>query len=277
MRFSLVFVSVIPLFVLGGPASAASQSEMVDCQQMRDLDRGIAGCTKVAEDPSATAHDRAIAFFNRGIALYAKNDDDHAIADWTQAIKLVPNYSHAYNNRAKAYVAKTDYDHAIADYSEAIKLDPNHMLSYKGRGIAYYLSGAPDKAQADFQKAADLDPADAYVALWLDIAKRRNKQPSDLTQVTTRLNMSSWPAPVLLLFAGRLTPHDVLVAAQHIDPTVSATRLCEAYFYGGELMLSRGDKDEGAHAFKLALKNCLPSVDEFVAATAELKALGQTP
>ena len=35
----------------------------------------------------------------------------------------------AYNNRGNAYFAKKDYDHAIADYTEAIRLDPKYALA----------------------------------------------------------------------------------------------------------------------------------------------------
>ncbi len=277
MRFSLLVVAIIPLFAFAGPASAASPADFESCQQMQDLPRSIDGCSKIADDQSETARNRAVALFDRGVAYYSKDDTDHAITDWTEAIKLDSNYGHAYNNRAKAFLSKADYDHAIADYGEAIKLDPDHAVAYKGRGIAYLLSGATDKAQADFQKAADLEPSDAYAALWLDIADRRNNVPSRLAQATTHLNMAAWPAPVVLLYADQMTPHEVLVSAQNINPVISQARLCDAYFYGGELMLLKGQKDQAAHAFGLALKGCAKTVDEFSASFAELKALGRTP
>ena len=48
----------------------------------------------------------------------------------TQGIKLNPDYAGAYFLRGNAYNAKEDYDHAIADYTQAIKLDPDNA-SYK--------------------------------------------------------------------------------------------------------------------------------------------------
>jgi len=277
MRCWLLLVSIIPLVMAAGPALAASQTDMADCQQMQDLDRGIAGCTKIAEDQSVAASDRAIAYFDRGVDYYAKDDLDHAIADWSEAIKLDPNYVHAYNNLAKAYRDKGDYDHAIADYSEAIKLDPHHAIAYKGRGIAYLLSGQSAKAEADFQQALALDSSDPYSVLWLDIATRRNNQPSHIAQATTRLNMGAWPAPLLLLYAGQMTPHDVAVAAQNVDPAITQARLCDAYFYIGESMLLKSDKDQATDLFQRSLKECPKTVDEFSGAVAELKALGQSP
>jgi lipoprotein NlpI len=275
MRFWLLLISVVPLVLSIGPVSAASQTDLANCQQMDDLDVSIAGCTKVVADPTVAPHDRAIAFFDRGVSYYAKNDLDNAIADWSEAIKLNPDYVHAYNNRAKAYRAKGDYEHAIADYSEAIKRDPHHAVAYKGRGIAYLLSGQTLKAEADFRQAATLDPGDQYAVLWLDIAARRNHHPSQIQQEAAKLDMSSWPAPLVFLFGGQMTPHDVAVAAQNIDKRITQARLCDAYFYIAESSLLKNDKDQATSLFQQAVKTCPQTVDEYSAAVAELKTMGQ--
>ena len=156
MRFSLLVVAIIPLFAFAGPASAASPADFESVSRCKICPRSIDGCSKIADDQSETARNRAVALFDRGVAYYSKDDTDHVITDWTEAIKLDSNYGHAYNNRAKAFLSKADYDHAIADYGEAIKLDPRTMRSpTRAAASPNPLSGATDKAQADFQKAAN--------------------------------------------------------------------------------------------------------------------------
>jgi lipoprotein NlpI len=278
MRFPWLAAAFVPLALATAPAVALDTLDIQHCQQMGDADLTIDGCGKIAADKSVDAHDRAVAAFNLGIGYYAKNNLDGAITAWTEAVSFEPGYVHAYNNLAKAYLAKTDFAKAISNYDEAIKLDPKHAMSYKGRGIAEFFDNARDKAQADFNQALTLNPSDAYSLLWLELTKRRlgDKPSADLAKATTQVNMAGWPAPLLLLYEGQMTPHDVVVAAQNVDNKVSKSRMCDVGFYAGELSLSEGDKDEAIKLFNHALDVCFNSVDERTAATLELKALGQT-
>jgi tetratricopeptide (TPR) repeat protein len=121
----------------------------------KDYDKAIANYTEaILLDPQF-----AKAYFNRGVAQYNKKDYDRAIADYTQAIRLDPNYASAYYNRGLAYDYKKDYDKAIADYTEAIRLNPRYALAYNNRGYVYY-NGKKDynKAIADYTEAIRFDP-----------------------------------------------------------------------------------------------------------------------
>jgi tetratricopeptide (TPR) repeat protein len=102
--------------------------------------------------------DYAAAYFNRGVAYNDKKDYDRAIADYTQAIRLDPDLAPAYNNRGAAYNDKKDYDRAIADFTQAIRLDPDLAPAYTGRGIAYVGKKDYDRAIADYTQAIRLDP-----------------------------------------------------------------------------------------------------------------------
>ena len=59
---------------------------------------------------------------NRGVVWHEKGDDDRAIADYNDAIRLDPNYALAYNNRAVAWQAKGDTARANADFDKAKSL-----------------------------------------------------------------------------------------------------------------------------------------------------------
>jgi tetratricopeptide (TPR) repeat protein len=117
---------VIPFVVLFATASAfgASKKDISDCQQADDLDRTIAGCSRVLNDRGESQGYRAIAYNNRGFVWHDKGDLDRAIADYSEAIRLDPKQANAYRNRGNALREKGDLDRAIADLNEAIRLDP---------------------------------------------------------------------------------------------------------------------------------------------------------
>jgi S1-C subfamily serine protease len=103
-------------------------------------------------------------YYDSGLSSLGKRDYDKAISDFTEAIRLDPNYVLAYNDRGVAYNNQGSFDKAISDYSEVIRLDPSYIPAYIDRGIAYGNQGSFDKAVSDFTEAIRLDPncADAY-------------------------------------------------------------------------------------------------------------------
>ena len=76
------------------------------------------------------------ALAKRGEEHRLKKDYDRAIADFSEAIRLNPNYSWAFGMRGLTYHLKKDYDRAIADFSEAIRLEPT-AWRFKVRGDAF--------------------------------------------------------------------------------------------------------------------------------------------
>lgn len=60
---------------------------------------------------------------------------DHALADFTEAIRLNPAEADAYAKRGHIYGKQGRYAEAIADFSEVIRLDPNNVTVYIGRGV----------------------------------------------------------------------------------------------------------------------------------------------
>ena len=127
---------------------------------------------------------------------------------------------------------------------------------------------------ADVNQASELDPKDAYSALWVDIVGQRNNVPSRLSQAIAKIDMTAWPAPVIRMFLGQMTPAAVLAAADDPNSTKKAGQVCEANFYTGELALRKGTKDEATRLFRLAATNCPKAFDEWFPANAEFKALG---
>jgi lipoprotein NlpI len=98
-----------------------------------------------------------------------------------------------------------------------------------------------------------------------------------LPQAISKIDMTKWPAPVIRLFLGQMTPAAVLAAADDPDAAKKKSRVCQANFYSGELSLTRGSKDEAIRLFRLAVSDCSHDDVEWSAANSELKALGVAP
>ena len=75
----------------------------------------------------------ALACKGRGKAYFAKYDLDNsisnldnAIADFSEAINLMPKFAEVYHRRGSAYLSKCDVENAVTDLKKAIELDPSH-------------------------------------------------------------------------------------------------------------------------------------------------------
>ena len=133
---------------------------------MAYYNRGLAWQAKGENDKAIADHTEALrldpkfatAYIGRGYAWQAKGENDKAIADYTDALRLDPKDAAAYNNRGRAWEAKGENDKAIADYTEALRLDPKDAVAYNNRGNAWQAKGENDKAMADYTEALWFDP-----------------------------------------------------------------------------------------------------------------------
>ena len=124
-RVAAVAAAVAAGIFTAGSANAQLSQAWTWCvnKEKASPDLQVSGCTSVIQSGKETKKNLSIAFNNRGNGYRAKGDNDKAIADYTQAIRLDPKYSYPYNGRGNAYQDKKDHD-ALAEYNEAIRLDP---------------------------------------------------------------------------------------------------------------------------------------------------------
>ena len=213
----------------------------------------------------------AIAYFLRGDVYKRKGDFDHALVDLNESIRLDPNNAIAYFTRGGVLYMMGNNPGALADFTSSIRLSPDDSAAYFNRGVAYYVVGGRfADAEADFRKAAELNPHDAYAALWLDLAARRNRAPSRLPEAAKQLDMVVWPAPLIRRFLGELNTAQTLAAANDGDPKTKLGESCEANFYSGEFEMSQKNRAQALGLLRLAANNCPRGFIESTAAIAEL-------
>jgi tetratricopeptide (TPR) repeat protein len=107
----------------------------------------------------------AAAYNNRGLCRLQLFDFQGAIADSTQAIRLNPNFAYAYADRGAVRFELKDFQGAIADYTQAIRLNSNFAYAYMRRGEAYHWLANYQRALADSDRALQIpiDKSDAAI------------------------------------------------------------------------------------------------------------------
>jgi tetratricopeptide (TPR) repeat protein len=128
-------------------------------------------------DVIAKHPESAVAYNNRGNARADAGDRAGAQRDYQEAIRLDPDYAHAWYNAA--YLAGEDGDFARAadGLTRVLELAPGMLQASQHRGLAYLELRKPREAIADFDRALALSPdfAPAYAGrarAWLDLGDR---------------------------------------------------------------------------------------------------------
>ena len=143
-------------------AQTAQQRVLCDIKSGAPPDAVIGGCTAVIQSGQETGRNLAAAFTVRGRAYRAKGDYDHALADYTEAIRIEPNYGLAFYSRGIANFNKKNYDGAIADYTQSLRFAPRDVIALQNRGHAYQAKQNYDHAIADYSAAILIEPRFAF-------------------------------------------------------------------------------------------------------------------
>lgn len=109
-------------------------------------------------------------YFARACAWDAKKEKDKAIENYTKAIELNPDFADAYYNRGLVLQSKKeqqkatiDFENAIINYSNTLKINPHSPRLYVCRGNTWYCNGNYDKAIEDYTTALNINnSADAH-------------------------------------------------------------------------------------------------------------------
>jgi tetratricopeptide (TPR) repeat protein len=147
--------------------------------------------------------------------------------------------------RAYAYQRGGEYVDAVADYDAALELAPD-PVTFRNRGAAYMEWGHYEDAVEDFAKALSLQHTNAYLAIWLHIARLKagTEDKRKILDNLERVDPKVWPGSLLAHFAGRETLAEVTRQAQQPgDAVARAERRCDMAFFLGEKHLTDGDAD----------------------------------
>jgi len=114
-------------------------------------------------------------YYNRGFAYTMTEEWQKAIDDLTKYIQLKPGNLTAYYDLGRAHNGLKQWDNAITDFTKYIQFNPDNFNAYYGRGMAYINTNRWDEAIADFTKYIQFNPdhADSYYNRGLAYAKQK--------------------------------------------------------------------------------------------------------
>lgn len=96
-------------------------------------------------------------YYKLGIEQAGKNDFWGALRSLNRAVELDPKRATSYNARGYVYLRLQSFANAIVEFSNAIRLRPDYANAYRNRAIARRRSGDPEGATADDRKAAEYE------------------------------------------------------------------------------------------------------------------------
>ena len=99
-----------------------------------------------------------LAYYFRGNHFFQEQQLDLAIADYNQAIELMPHYFTVYNNRAVMYFLQEKPELALQNFNKAIFYKPTYASAYFNRGSFYLYYDRLEAAIADFDTVLNLEP-----------------------------------------------------------------------------------------------------------------------
>jgi uncharacterized caspase-like protein len=95
---------------------------------------------------------------DRGLQLYREKRYDEAVAQFTEALKLRPDFAQAANNLGFVYYRQQRYAEAARWLENTLKIDPSRAVAYLNLGDAYLHGGDKARAKQAYTTYLELQP-----------------------------------------------------------------------------------------------------------------------
>lgn len=228
------------------------------------------GCAAVlaAIGPAVSDH-RALSGIAAGQLALEAGDIGRASDDVEFFLARRPNDAEGWIFKGTLALARSDPRAAVTDFGTAYRLRPTPG-TLGLRGLAAFYAGELAAALSDLQEAA-ANGGGLYSAIWLDMIRERQGLGPSLAPGDLAGAAHDWPWPVAEMFAGAITPDQLLSQAARSRKSPSVDEVCEADTYIAEWGLTaRHRREDTRERFSKALKECPATFFEALIARLEL-------
>ncbi|QJW95714.1 tetratricopeptide repeat protein [Frigoriglobus tundricola] len=150
-RMMLAAVAIAPLTACGKSEPDAPASVLPEKPDVVEEDR----LAKEARAAKEAAYRKAL---DDGTKALAAGDTDAAVAHLKRAAEENPTAGEPHYQIARAHLAKKNDEAALKELTEAVRLDPRHAGAYMERAALYERAGQIDDAGYDYYRVIDLEP-----------------------------------------------------------------------------------------------------------------------
>jgi peptidoglycan/xylan/chitin deacetylase (PgdA/CDA1 family)/uncharacterized caspase-like protein len=124
---------------------------------VKDLQGGSVTITAPAAVP-VSSRQQAQRANDHGLQLYKEKQYAQAEAQFTEALKLRPNFALAANNLGFVFYKQDKYAEAARWFENAVRMDPSRAIAYMNLGDAYARASQADKAKVAYRTYLELAP-----------------------------------------------------------------------------------------------------------------------
>lgn len=142
---------------LNNKLDAKSTTAAAEPVVVKDLQGGERTIATPAPVP-VSARQQAQRANDRGLQLYKEKQYAAAEAQFTEALKLRPDFALAANNLGFVYYKQDKFVEAARWFENAIKMDPSRAIAYLNLADAHGHAGDKDKARAAYKTYLELAP-----------------------------------------------------------------------------------------------------------------------
>ncbi len=144
------------LILLAGQLSGQTAEHLIDRGYAKYLTEDFAGA--IADFDLAIAADPVNdeVHFLKGTCLSIMGENEKAIFELGEAIRLNPQYAEAYNERGVIFLTDQNPQLAIPEFDAAIRCQPDFAQAYVNRGTARCMLEDAAGATLDWSKAKQL-------------------------------------------------------------------------------------------------------------------------
>ncbi|UUZ49914.1 tetratricopeptide repeat protein [Massilia sp. B-10] len=101
---------------------------------------------------------------DRGLQLFKEKQYAEAEAEFTEALKLRPDFALAANNLGFVFFKQARYKEAARWFDNTVKMDPSRAVAYRNLGDAQVLAGDGARARAAYKTFLELAPTSSAAA-----------------------------------------------------------------------------------------------------------------